>query len=379
MREIYLDNNATTKTAPEVIEAMVPYFSTYFGNPSSLHKKGIEAERAVKNAREQLAGILHVKTSEIFFTSGATESDNWALIGTAQAMKRKGSHIITTKIEHDAVLKACKHLENNGFEITYLDVDEFGNINPDDLFAAVKDTTTLVSIMHVNNEIGTAFPINDLAGIVKKKNSNTVFFSDGAQALGKTHIDISNIDLYSLSSHKIHGPKGVGLLVVKDGIKISPLMFGGGQEKGLRPGTENVASVVGFAKAGEMAIKNLNDNINHFKKLRDVFLSKIKEFEDIRINSPENGMPSTLNIGFKGIPSEVLLHALEEEGVYVSSGSACSTGKKKISHVISAIGVPDEYAESSLRFGLSRYTTKEEIVFTCKALGRKLKELRNNT
>ncbi|MDX1608470.1 MAG: cysteine desulfurase family protein, partial [Candidatus Spechtbacterales bacterium] len=307
MQEIYLDNNATTPLAPEVLEVMLPYYREYFGNPSSLHKYGIEAERAVKEAREKLAGIFHVKTSEVFFTSGATEADNWALKGAARAMQRKGKHIITTKVEHEAVLEACNALQQDGYEITFLDVDEYGKIKKEDALGAVNDNTIIVSIMSVNNELGTIYPVNELAKEVKSKKEDIIFFTDGVQAFGKLEIDMEDIDMFALSGHKIHGPKGVGALIKKENVRIEPLIHGGGQEIGLRSGTENVAGIAGLGNAAEISYENLEKNRKHIQTLKDKLIRTIREIDNVRINSPEDSIYSTVNAAFAGIPAEVLL------------------------------------------------------------------------
>lgn len=381
MREIYLDNNSTTPLAPEVLEAMLPYFGEFFGNPSSLHKKGIEAERGIKQARQILADILHVKTSEVYFTSGATEADNLAIKGIAYARKKRGNHIITQKTEHEAVLESCRQLEKQGYEVTYLGVDEYGNVNEKDLIAAITDKTILVAIMHVNNEIGTIYPINEFARLCKKEKSDITFFSDGVQAFGKLEINLDNIDLYAISAHKVHGPKGMGALVVKEGKNLEPLISGGGQESNLRSGTENVAGIVGFGKAAELAYENLKNKQKHFSKLRERFLyllqnSNSRGLTSVAVNSPEDGIAATINVAFGGVPSEVLLHALEERGIYTSSGSACAGGKQSISYVLEAIRTPYEFINSSLRFGFSRYNTLDEIDFTCKVLKELVEKLR---
>lgn len=376
MKEIYLDNSASTPLAPEVLEAILPYFKEYYGNPSSRHKKGIEAERAVKESRQIIEDVLHVKSSEVFFTSGATEADNLAVKGVARALKRRGKHIITQKTEHEAVLESCKALEKEGFEATYLDVDEFGNIDKEELLKAVREDTVLVAVMHVNNELGTVYPINELAKAVKEKNPQTIFFSDGVQAFCKLEVELADVDLYAFSGHKIHGPKGIGGLVVKEGINTEPLLHGGGQERGLRSGTENVPGIVGLGKAVKISHENLKSNKEHIADLRSQFIRTLKDVPDVRINSPENGQPGILNIAFKGIPSEILLHALEERGIYASSGSACATGKQNISHVLEAININYEYAVSSLRFSFSGYNTLEEVNFTCNALKEVVPELR---
>ena len=376
MQQIYLDNNATTPLDPKVKEAMLPYMEDFFGNPSSLHIKGVEAMRGIEEARRKIAGILRVKSSEVIFTSGATESDNWAVKGAAFAHQKRGNQIITQKTEPKAVLRACQYLESKGFEVAYLDVDGEGRINKDELVDSITDKTILVSIMHVNNEIGTVYLINDLARACKNKKKDIIFFSDGVQALGKLEINLESIDLYALSSHKVHGPKGVGALIIKEGVNIEKLIHGGNQENRMRSGTENVAGIVGFGKAVELMYEDFEVKKKHFEKLRSRFLDYLGEIDGVKINSPQNGVLTTLNISFKGVPAEVLLHALELEGVYVSSGSACSSANRGASHVLEEIKVPDEYITGSLRFGLSRFTSEKDIDFTCKVLKDKLKELR---
>ena len=388
MKEIYLDNSATTPLDPKVEEAMLPYFREFFGNPSSLHKKGVEAERGIKEARRILADMLHVKTSEVLFTSGATEADNLAILGIARAYKKRGNHIITQKTEHKAVLASCRALKRDGFDITFLDVDEFGNVDVEDLLNAINDKTILIAIMHVNNEIGAIHPINELARVAKRKKHDIIFFSDGVQALGKLEVDLSNIDLYAISAHKIHGPKGVGALIKKESVNIEPIIYGGGQESGLRGGTENVAGIVGLGKAVELAYEDFTGKQKHFKDLQERFLSfcnpsgSITGINDVRINSPRGSTPRSkevsaiVNVGFRGIPAEVLLHALEQEGVYASAGSACVGNRNQMSHVLKAINVPSDYIKNSLRFGFSRFTTLKDIDFTCEVLKKKVEELR---
>ena len=288
MREIYLDNNATTPVDSRVKEAMLPYFEEFFGNPSSLHTKGVEATRGIEEARRILADALHVKSSEVAFTSGATESDNWAIKGAAESRKRSGNHIITQKTEHKAVLRSCEYLEDKGFAVTYLDVNSEGRVSKQELVDAVNDKTILVAIMHVNNEIGTIHPINDLARVCKNKKQDILFFSDGVQALGKLEINLENIDLYAISSHKVHGPKGVGALVVKEGVNIEKLIHGGNQENRHRSGTENVAGIVGFGKAVRLMYEDFEVKKKHFEKLRGKFLECLKQMDGVRINSPKD-------------------------------------------------------------------------------------------
>ena len=379
MNKIYLDNNATTPLDPKVKEAMLPYLEEFFGNPSSLHIKGVEAMRGIEEARRILADALHVKSSEVAFTSGATESDNWAIKGVAESRKRSGNHIITQKTEHKAVLRSCEYLEGRGFDVTYLGVDSEGRINKDELLNAITNKTILVAIMHVNNEIGTIHPINGLARACKNKKQDIIFFSDGVQALGKLEIDLENIDLYAVSSHKVHGPKGVGALMIKEGLNIEKLIHGGNQENRHRSGTENVAGIVGFGKAVELMYEDFEVKKKHFEKLQSKFLECLKKIDGVKINSPKDGISTTLNVGFKGVPAEVLLHALESEGIYVSTGSVCSSADKKTNHVLEAIKVPDEYITGSLRFGLSRFNTLQDIEHACKVLEERLKELRKVT
>lgn len=377
MKEIYIDNNATTPVDPEVEKAMLPYFRKFFGNPSSLHRKGVEAMRAIETSRRQIADVLHVKSLEIVFTSGATENINWAIKGTAFAKQKTGNHIITQKTEHKATLRTCQYLESKGFEITYLDVDNEGRVNKGELVNAITDKTILVAIMHVNNEIGTIHPINNLARACKNKKQDILFFSDGVQALGKLEISLENIDLYAMSSHKIHGPKGVGALFVKEGLKIEKLIHGGNQENRHRAGTENVAGIVGFAKAAELMYEDFDNKKEHFNRLRNKLWENIARMEGTRFNSPKDGVLAIINASFKGVPAEVLLHALEQEGIYVSTGSACSSANKGASHVLEAIKVPSEFIGGSLRFGLSRFLKESDIEHASKVLAGKLKKLRS--
>ena len=379
MREIYLDNNATTPMDVKVEKAMLPYFWEFFGNPSSLHIKGVEAMRGIEESRRTLAETLHVKSGEIVFTSGATESINTAIKGVALAKQKRGNHIITQKTEHKAVLRSCEYLESKGFEITCLDVDGEGRINKQELVDAITDKTILVAIMHVNNEIGTIYPVNDLARACKNKKQDILFFSDGVQALGKLEISLENIDLYAMSSHKIHGPKGVGALVVKEGVNLEKLIHGGNQENRQRSGTENVAGIVGFGKAVGLMYEDFAEKKEHFSKLREKFVQCLEQIDGVRINSPKDGVLTTTNVSFSGVPAEVLLHALEGEEIYVSTGSACSSANRGASHVLEAIKVPDEFITGSLRFGLSRFITLEDIEHVCKILGEKLTELRKIT
>ncbi len=374
-REVYLDNNATTPVAPEVVEAMAPYWHERFGNPSSAHRKGVEAERAVRMSRATIARLLGVNENEVIFTSGGTEGDNLAIKGVARALRRRGMHILTTRIEHPAVLESCRDLEAEGFRVTYLDVDAEGMVTPEAVEAALTPETILVSIMHVNNELGTILPISEIAERVKRRNPEIVVHSDGVQAIGKTPVDLGWVDLYTISGHKIHAPKGTGALIVREGVRLVPLLSGGGQERGLRSGTENVAGIVGLARALELMYEDLEGKLAYFRTLRERFLEGVRRIPGARINSPERSVSTTVNVSFPGVPAEVLLHALEEEGVFASTGAACASRKRRRSHVLEAVHLPPEVIDSSVRFSFSRYTTVEDIEWAVHALHRAVERL----
>lgn len=358
---VYLDNAATTKVFPEVLQAMNEAMEISYGNPSAKHIKGMEAEKIVKKARQIIAETLKAKEKEIIFTSGGTESNNFAVIGTAMANKRRGKHIITTRIEHASVYEPMFFLENEGFEVTYLDVDETGIINMKQLEESIREDTILVSCMLVNNEIGAVEPIGEIGKIVKSKNPAAVFHVDAIQGYGKIPVIPKNegIDLLSMSGHKIHGPKGVGFLYVKEKTKIQPMILGGGQQKGMRSGTENVPGIAGLGTACEIMAGHLKENAEKIGAVRDYFRSRITEISEIKDNSGD--APHVASISFKNIRSEVLLHALEEREIYVSSGSACSSNRPHISGTLSAIGLSPEYRDGTLRFSFSVYNTKEEV------------------
>lgn len=376
MKEIYLDNNATTPVAPEIVLELFCYFSKYYGNPSSLHRLGVEAERAVNKARRCLGRLLRVGEQEIIFTSGGTESVNLAIKGAAQAMKRRGNHIVTSFVEHNAVLASMDSLKQLGFVVDFVRVDSTGKVMPEAVSDLIKSDTILVSIMHINNELGTINPINDIARAVKVKNKQTIVFSDGAQAFGKQEIDLTDIDLYSISGHKFHAPKGSGALYIKDKTPIRPLISGGGQERGFRSGTENVEGVVSLAKAAELAYNQLADLQGHWQQLRNCFMCGLTVLPDVVINSPSDALKNTINVSFGSIPSEVMMHSLEERGIYVSAGSACGGTKRKPSHVLKAIGLPAKRIQSAIRFSFSRYNTDEEIKYTLKCLNEILGSLK---
>lgn len=366
---IYFDNAATTRVFPEVLEAMQEAMEVTYGNPSAKHIKGMEAENKIKEAQEVIAKTLRAKSKEIFFTSGGTESNNTAILGTAMANRRKGMHIITTKIEHASVYEPMYHLEDLGFEITYLDVDSSGIINLDQLNDAIREDTILVSCMMVNNEIGTIEPIAETGKLIKEKNPDTIFHVDAIQAYAKMPIVPKNmgIDLLSMSGHKIHGPKGVGFIYIKEGTKISPIIFGGGQQKGMRSGTENVPGIVGLSVACKKMIGDQYENAEKIRQVKEYFQERIREIEGIKDNSGQ--APHVASISFQKLRSEVLLHALEDKGIYVSSGSACSSNKKQaVSGTLNAIGLGDEWKDGTLRFSFSIENTKEEVDETIEAL-----------
>lgn len=370
--EVYLDNSATTRCFDEVAQLTHKILCEHYGNPSSMHHKGVEAEQYVRDARETLAKILKVSEKEILFTSGGTESDNIALIGTAMANHRRGRHLITTRIEHPAVLQPMAYLQNQGFEVTYLPVDKEGRIRLQDLERAIRQDTILVSIMHTNNEIGSIQPIAEAGALIKRCNPQTLFHVDAVQGFGKFRIypKKMQIDMLSVSAHKIHGPKGIGFLYVREGAKVNPIMYGGGQQKGMRSGTENVVGIAGMAMAAEMVYRDLDRDMEKMYGLREMLISGASRIEGIRVNGcpGREGAAHIVSLSVPGVRSEVLLHALEERGIYVSAGSACAAHKPQPSATLKAIGVEKELLESTIRFSLSVFTTKEEIEYTVQAL-----------
>ena len=370
MNTIYLDNNATTKTDEEVVKTMMPYLLDNYGNPSSIYKLGRENRKVVEESREKIAEILNCKPDEIYFTSGGSESDNTAIRGIAYSYKNKGNHIITSKIEHPAVLETCKQLEKEGFEVSYISVGENGIINLEELKNAIKPTTTLITIMFANNEIGTIQPIEEIGKIAKEH--NIIFHTDSVQAVGNIEIDVEklNIDSLSLSAHKFYGPKGIGVLYVKKEIKFNKFINGGHQERNKRAGTENVAGIVGLAKAMELAYRELEEHNKKIKELRDYYVSQVKEkIPYIKINGDmEKRLPGNSNISFRFIEGESLLLNLDLKGICASSGSACTSGSLDPSHVLLAIGLPHEIAHGSLRISIGKYNTKEEIDYVVESL-----------
>ena len=381
--EVYLDNSATTRCFDEAARLMYKIMCEDYGNPSSLHHKGVEAEKYLRYARETLAGLMKVNDKEILFTSGGTESDNIALIGAAMANHRRGRHLITTVIEHPAILQTMAYLENQGFEVTYLPVDGQGRISLTDLEKAIRPDTILVSIMHTNNEIGSVQPIGEAGALIKKINPGTLFHVDAVQGFGKCRIYPSrmHVDMLSVSAHKIHGPKGVGFLYLKDGAKVSPIMYGGGQQKGMRSGTENVPGIAGMAKAAELVYEHLEQDVDRMYGLRQMLIDGAEGIEQTRINGcpGREGAAHIISLSVRGVRSEVLLHALEEKGIYVSAGSACSSNKPQASATLRAIGVDKDLLDATVRFSISVFTTEEEIQYTIQVLKETVPMLRRYT
>ncbi|HZK33307.1 MAG TPA: cysteine desulfurase NifS [Tissierellaceae bacterium] len=362
-KNIYMDNAATTPVKKEVLDEMMPYFSVKYGNPSSVYSLASESKGAIEDSREKIANIIGGRQREIFFTGSGSEADNWAIKGIAYANKDKGNHIITTKIEHHAVLHTCEYLEKKGFEVTYLDVDEYGLVDLEDLKLAIKDETILISIIFANNEIGTIQPIKEIGKIAKEK--KIYFHTDAVQAIGHIKIDVDElgVDLLSMAAHKFNGPKGIGALYIRQGTKIDPLISGGGQERNKRAGTENVPSIVGMGKAIELAYENIAEKNEKLIRLRDSLIEKIQSnIEYTRLNGhPTKRLPNNLNISFNFIEGESLLLSLDMVGVAGSSGSACTSGSLDPSHVLLAIGLTHEIAHGSLRLSLGDSNTEEEV------------------
>ena len=378
MRKVYFDNAATTRVKDKVIEEMQKYYSELYGNPSSIYNFGQLAKKAVESSREKVARLLNSNPDEIYFTGGGSEADNWAIKGILSANEKKGNHIITTKIEHHAILHTCEYLEKKGAEVTYLDVDENGLVDIKQLEESIKDNTVLISIMFANNEIGTVQPIKEIGEIAKKH--DIYFHTDAVQAVGNEVIDVKdmNIDLLSLSAHKIHGPKGVGALYIKKGTRIHNLIHGGAQEKNKRAGTENVPGIAGLGKAADIAYNNFDQKREKLIKLRDRLIEKIdKEIPECQLNGHrEKRLPGNVNFSFKYIEGESLLLYLDMEGISASSGSACTSGSLDPSHVLMSIGLPHEIAHGSLRLSLSDYNTEEDVDYTVEKLINVVKRLR---
>ncbi|MDE6951547.1 MAG: cysteine desulfurase [Lachnospiraceae bacterium] len=378
--EAYLDNSATTRVFPEVAELVTKLMLEDYGNPASMHFKGMRAEQYVKRAKEQIEKVLKVNEKEIIFTSGGTEADNLALIGAAMANRRSGAHLITTRIEHPAVLKTMEYLEGQGFRVTYLPVDKTGRVRLEDLQKSIRQDTILVSVMHTNNEVGAVQPIAELGALIKRMNPRTLFHVDAVQGFGKFRIfpKRMNIDLLTVSGHKIHGPKGVGFLYAGEKVKLHPIVFGGGQQNGMRSGTENVPGIAGLGLACQKVYENLDRDNERMYRLREMLIEGVSDLGNIQINGcpGREGAPHVVSISFRGVRSEVLLHALEDRGICVSAGSACAARHPRPSETLIAIGVERSLLESTLRFSLSLFTTEEEIVYTLHTLHETVPVLR---
>lgn len=379
MRRVYLDHSATTPVDPEVAQLMMTYYTEKYGNPSSVHSFGQEAKEGLEKAREQAAALIGAQPSEITFTSGGTEADNMAILGTADTQRKKGKHIITSAVEHHAVLETCEYLEKNGFDLTIIPVDEEGFINPKDVEKAIRPDTILITIMHANNEVGTIQPIAEIGKIAKEK--GVTFHVDAVQSLSKVPIDVKaiNIDLLTISSHKIYGPKGVGALYIRKGVKLSPRIYGGGQEKKRRSGTENLPGIVGFGKACELAGKRMNAEIERLKVLRDKLMDGIVERIDyVKVNGPrgDKRLVNNVNVSIQYVEGESLLLSLDMMGIAASSGSACTSGSLDPSHVLLAMGLKHEIAHGSLRFSLGSQNTEEDIDYVLEQLPKIVERLR---
>lgn len=379
-KQIYFDHAATTSVLPEVREAMQPYLTEKYGNMSTAYELGEEARSAVSHAREVIAHCIDARPEEIFFTSGGSESDNWAIKSIAGEYKSEGKHIITSAIEHHAVLNSCAYLEQLGYEVTYLEVDEKGLVSMEELEQAITPETTLITVMYGNNEIGTIEPVHEIGRIARYR--KIPFHTDAVQAVGQIPISVRRepIDLMSASAHKFHGPKGVGFLYVHEGVRIPSFIHGGAQEKGKRAGTENVPGIVGMAEALRIAVLQMKQNRAREIRLRNYFMDRLlREFERVRINGhPYQRLPGNINISFGGVDATSLLTLLQEDGICASAGSACSTGQTQISHVIEAIHVPDEYAVGTIRFTLGRENTRQEVDQTIRSLKKNLAILRED-
>lgn len=381
--EAYLDNSATTSCSPAATEKMVALLTQDYGNPSSMHMKGVIAEKYITEAKKKIAKTLKVEEKELIFTSGGTESNNLAIIGSALANKRAGMHVITTSIEHPSVSNPFLWLAENGFEVTYLSVDAYGQIQLDELKNAIRPDTVLVSIMHVNNEIGALQPIEAAGKVIKAANPKCLFHVDAIQSYGKMAIYPKkwNIDMLSVSGHKIHGPKGSGFLFIKDKTKVKPLIHGGGQQKGMRSGTENVPAIAGLAVAAEEMYAHLEENRNHLFALRDYFIEEVEKLDGVSVNGKidHDSAPHIVSVSIEGVRAEVILHTLEDRNIYVSAGSACSSNKPAISSTLQSIGLKKELLDSTVRFSFSIHTTKEELDYALEVMRETIPMLQRYT
>ena len=377
--KIYLDNAATTRTAKEVVDAMIPYFTENYGNPSSIYELGQRSKEAITTAREQIAEVIGAKPEEIYFTAGGSEADNWALKAACEAYEKKGKHIITTKIEHHAILHTCEYLEKKGVEVTYLDVDENGLVDLDALQKTIRPDTILISIMFANNEIGTIEPVKEIGMIAKEH--GILFHTDAVQAFGQVPIDVDDmhIDMLSSSAHKINGPKGIGFLYIRKGVKIRSFVHGGAQERKRRAGTENVPAIVGYGVAAKRAADTMEERTARERQLRDDFIKRVeKEIPYVKLNGhPDKRLPNNINFSFRFIEGESLLIMLDMKGIAGSSGSACTSGSLDPSHVLLAIGLPHEIAHGSLRLSLGEDTTKEDLDYTLEQIKEIIQKLRD--
>lgn len=381
--EAYLDNSATTSCSKAATEKMVELLTQDYGNPSSMHMKGVIAEKYITEAKKKIAKTLKVEEKELVFTSGGTESNNLAIIGSALANKRAGMHVITTSIEHASVTNPFIWLSENGFEVTYLGVDSYGQVKMDELKNAIRPDTILVSIMHVNNEIGALQPIEEIGKLIKSLNPKCLFHVDAIQSYGKMqiHPKKANINMLSVSGHKIHGPKGSGFLFIKDKTKVKPLIHGGGQQKGMRSGTENVPAIAGLAVAAEEMYQNLEENRNHLFALRDYFIEEVEKLDGVSVNGKKDhdSAPHIVSVSIAGVRAEVILHTLEDRNIYVSAGSACASNKPAISSTLQSIGLKKELLDSTVRFSFSIHTTKEELDYALDAMRETIPMLQRYT
>lgn len=379
MKRVYLDYAATTPPHPKVIEAMSPFFSEVWGNPSSIHACGLEARSAVEEAREKVAGLIGAHKDEIFFTSGGTEADNWALQGIVCTNRVRGNHIITSSIEHHAILETCKHLEEQGFSVTYLPVDHFGIVSPDEVKKAITSKTVLISIMHANNEMGNIQPISEINKVAKT--ADVYFHTDAVQTVGHIPVDVNDlgVDLLSISAHKLYGPKGIGALYIRAGTNIDPLIYGGGQEKEMRAGTENVPGIVGFGKAVELAMEEMDEEACRVSQLRDKLLQGIlKNVEHTYLNGhPTQRLPNNANVSFEFVEGEAICLNLDLAGICAATGSACSSMSMEASHVLLAMGLSPELARSSLRFSFGKWSTEDDVKYVLEKLPSTVSRLRS--